>query len=66
MQESSDAQARGGSYCGAFASAIFFFNNTPTRIPDNAAARAACSMAFMSGACALPPALAASWGRLCA
>ena len=66
MQESSDAQARGGTYYGAFASASFFFNNTPTRIPDNAAARAACSMAFMIAACALRPALAASLGRLCA
>jgi hypothetical protein len=34
-------------YCGCVAPVIFFFNSTPTRIPDNTAARAAENMAFM-------------------
>jgi len=51
MQESSDVSARRGAYCGRVASATFFFNNTPTRIPDNTAARAAPNMAFMFAAC---------------
>jgi hypothetical protein len=42
------SRQRPRDYCGAVASESFFFNSTPTSIPDKTAARAADNMAFMS------------------